>query len=497
MSKKNANEKEMLKVYIEKLNDLYVLLRKRWVKLDTRGSYSTKKRPKDRVLIDFDLEAHLKGYYTVNVFSGKTETKFICFDVDEKDDLTARWKVQKLIYTMNNLGIPQKYIITSLSGNKGYHVELFFNRIVSIEMANWFYDLVINNSGLDNKVEFRPTAKQSIKIPLGWNFRNTDIRKRECHYVDPFNYFKPFGREYVLTIEKIDANIIMSLLYDACEELTNQGSDRANDDYKAEDEDVIIENTSNAILKPNFHKGQDVPSTAELEDEDIECKGTRHNKLKKLTLLYKNVDNLDSTTTKEKLIKYMEKQNPWNYSTSWREVLREIDNLVKYAYEFDYGLPREYSYNSDQFFVTDREVERVLEVKSKNGKLLLCAMLIHSKKYVDKNGIFYMTYKQMSKSTGLSDSTCKRHIKELSELGFIVLVDVNRKVKGTYKKGTNYYSLSGFDNLLISKCIPIVGNEDSRTVFQNSLELLDESVLKSKLNRTDYSKIKRNVYYKH
>ncbi len=157
---------ENTKDIIVKINDIYILKRKKWVKLNTYGHYVTMRSPKDLQIIDYVLSGHLKGYFTVSVFSGMSFTKFLCFDVDDKNDVMARWKVHKIIDAMNNLGVHQKYIITSFSGNKGYHVELFFEELMMPSQVKKFYEIIINHSGLDKTVELRPTSTQAIKIPL-------------------------------------------------------------------------------------------------------------------------------------------------------------------------------------------------------------------------------------------------------------------------------------------------------------------------------------------
>ena len=480
------------KEIVAKINDLYILKRKKWIKLSTLGNYSMMEYPRDPMIIDFVLESHLKGFFTVNVFSGMKISKFLCFDVDEKDNIFARWKVQKLIDSMNNLGIHQKYIATSFSGNKGYHVELFFDKLMALSEVRKFYEIIISDSELDETVEFRPTGTQSIKIPLGWNYNNKNMMENECCFVDPFNYFKPFSREYIFNTEKVESNLILDIIenfYSVDSEIISDPviySYASNSAWK-DDKELIHNN-----IQP-YNPVEIKDLIAEKETIGIKAKGTRHNILKDLTLLYKNGLGLDQNDNKKRLIEFMEKQNPNNYSTPWKEVIREIETLVEYNYKYDYQLPRYYRFNDPQFSISDKDVERILEVKSKNGKLLLCSLLVHCKKYANSEGMFFMTFEQMTKSSKLSYSTCYRQIQYLSDNNFIEIVRCNRKRDGTYLKYPNSYKLINFDSSF-DKSIDVVGSEDSKVILNRAFSLVDDCTLKGKLSKEDYYRLKRGEY---
>ncbi len=485
---------ENTKEIIAKINDIYILKRKKWVKLNTYGHYSTMRSPKDLQIIDYILDSHLKGYFTVSVFSGMMSTKFVCFDVDDKNDLQARWKVHKLINAMNNFGVHQKYIITSFSGNKGYHVELFFDELMIPSQVKKFYEIIIAHSGLDKTVEFRPTGTQAIKIPLGWNYKNKNRMENECCYVDPFNYFKPFDREYILGIEKIDADIILDIIqnHESCDPkiIDAPFNNSLTSNTESGDVEVSISSNENAQFG-SCDKIVDI--IAKKEEVGIRAKGTRHNILKDLTILYKRGLNLDQNGTRSRLIKFMEDQDPENYSTPWKNVLKEIDNLVEYAFKNDYQLQRCYRFDDPQFSISDKDIERILDVESKSGKLLLCSMLMHSKQYADDDGVFFMTFEQMIEISTLSYSTCCRQVKNLSDNNYIEIISCNQKITGTYLKKPNYYKLVGF-KLCSDRSIKLVGNEDSKVVLLKALSFVGIDILKSKLSKEDFYRVKRNDY---
>ena len=82
---------------------------------------------------------HINGGISLCVFAGPHKTKFLTFDVDMKDNDVVR----RVADTLINLGIPEDAINVSLSGNKGYHMDIFFEDSVYNWKAKELYDLVI------------------------------------------------------------------------------------------------------------------------------------------------------------------------------------------------------------------------------------------------------------------------------------------------------------------------------------------------------------------
>ena len=84
------------------------------------------------------IHNHLRGVYNVAVFCSQKSSKFICFDVDINDGGVVR----KLIDVLVDLGFDRERIYISISGGKGYHVEIFFDKVVANEsIANYKSEL--------------------------------------------------------------------------------------------------------------------------------------------------------------------------------------------------------------------------------------------------------------------------------------------------------------------------------------------------------------------
>lgn len=203
----------------EKMMQLYVMETTRYLvqyKSKAKAAYRQIKTYTKRHAAHSDVNAdlltkHMQGKTTVGVFNGEELNKFICFDVDYADNhAMARWVALKIVdVLMNEFNIPRDFIHVSLSGGKGYHVDLFVDEPIMLEVARMFHAAVLDKFDLPEggDVEFRPSSGQGVKLPLGIH-RGTGAR---CWYVDSetLEPLTDFG--YLLTIEPMDSERITAL----------------------------------------------------------------------------------------------------------------------------------------------------------------------------------------------------------------------------------------------------------------------------------------------
>lgn len=182
---------------VKKIKELYGYYSKKYVCMkamtsgDDMNVYTVMERLDEGIIIN-----HLAGNYAVGTFAGERATKFICIDIDDGDEFTVR----KVINSMVAMGIPEEKIYLSYSGKKGYHVELFFRDYLRNDYARAFYILLIDKSGCNpHKVEFRPTNKQAIKVPLGVH----QVTGNRCWYLDKETMEPIKDLRYILQIEMI------------------------------------------------------------------------------------------------------------------------------------------------------------------------------------------------------------------------------------------------------------------------------------------------------
>lgn len=386
---------------IAKISELYISARKRYI-IQTQQNYITLdgyKNPSVWTLTDSLIERHLKGVNTYGVFNGNSVNKFITFDVDYADDqVLARWSTLKLIYALeNDFNIPSTDIHVSFSGNKGYHVDLFFDVPISSDDAKSFYRQVIKIADLPSeKVEYRPTYAQAVKLPLGIN-QKTGAR---CWFVDRETLEPIESFDYLNDVEPMDHALIL----DALIELTPE--------QEAEFREVV-ERTNVDVTAVSHEKAQS-KVIGILKAGQLLFSNTRH----ETTVLLAAFCNSQGYGEAEAidLIMSILIATPSEYfsegSTAeyWQ---KETERIVKMAFERGYKLG-----NDDMAVkVYKSEILAVLGVGTFRQKQLAYAMLITSKRY---GKTFYLTTRTaMRMIETKSHETIQSAVKRLVEVGFI------------------------------------------------------------------------------
>ena len=165
-----------------------------------RGEERHPRRLDNRVMV-----AHMKRRLSVGVFAGERSSKFICFDVDLPDPECVRTIVRTLV----GAGFPKESVHVSSSGGKGYHIEIFFNKLMATAVLRRFYNYVLDQTGLDpRKVEFRPTHGQAIKLPLSKHPKTGQV----CWFLDRDSLEPIKSADYLLTIEPVERDWASDLI---------------------------------------------------------------------------------------------------------------------------------------------------------------------------------------------------------------------------------------------------------------------------------------------
>lgn len=412
------------KIYIDngikiakRLAELYVTYRKRFIE-----QYYNKERrvvtysENKYVLKDSIILEHLRRQRTIGVFSGNIITSFICFDVDIKNEQLAKWVVYKLVYALQNIGIAQKYIHISLSGSKGYHVEIFFDNPALNTDIEKLYLMVLEEADLQNidygKVELRPFITKTnktlgVKLPLGVNLKTNNV----CWFCDYTKSLAPIKNyDYVFTIEQMPKQILLDIL------------EKDEDIFITPKQQVEIEEiTEKYNPLPEYKNNIDEQFTEEkiidLISNGLQMTGTRHNALFNIIKYYKHL-GLSKEENKDYTTQWMKHQDKNTYTTEWEVVLLDIDEIIEYIYSHNCSFVVK-NVNID---VNLEEIKEILNIKGKNNRLVLYSLLIHSKRYATKSGVFYMSYNQMIKVTGLTKKTLIKIVRNLEDLKFITVI---------------------------------------------------------------------------
>lgn len=399
-----------LQLIIKKVNNLFITERKKYITQNSNGSYNwleIGKKKNFKKLQDFMLEYHLRGKRTYGIFSGPEVSKFITFDVD----LVSKELVLSLYKELNRVGISSKYIHTSWSGSKGYHVDIYFSDVLQVSKVKRLFDYIkfrmkrkFPDLDIEGKVEFRPSPTQGLKLPLGVNLKNKDPNSNVCWYVDVKNSLKPIRTlEYILNIEPIKREDLITIINDLPETVD-------------ETLESIEEDSSEQSLLNNHEKlttNVTLESLELLDKNGLTQPGTRNASLCKLAIYYKS-QGASKNQCRQKLIIWMDAQDEKYYKTPLDTCYKEIERIAEGAYKKNIHL---------KLGKTEIEISRneilTLHYYDKFLRKTLNALFIHSKRYGDKNGEFIMTYDQLAKAAKYTVKSATTHIKSLEELKII------------------------------------------------------------------------------
>ena len=386
---------------IAKINELYIQTRRKYL-LQTPSQYITFDRHKSKkawTLNDGMMKLHLEGTNTYGIFNGNAVNKFITFDVDYAKESEARWATFKLIDVLvSQFHINRADIHVSLSGGKGYHVDLFFSRPIPLEDTQKFYAKVMQEVGElgGGDVEFRPSFAQGVKLPLGIH----QVTGARCWFVDNETLEVIESFDYLNNVEPMNVDIILDTII----ELTDEQEAEFERVVQSTDVTVNIVDTSAALKK----------AAGIIETGRLTASGTRHS----TTLLLASFFNSQGYDEHEAIdcIMGVLLNTPREYFSKgskpehWQ---KEAERIVGIAFKRNYTLG-----NADKpITIYKSEIIAVLKVGTFRQKQVAYAMLATSKRY---GAVFYLTIRTLQKMIGIkSNQTIQSAITKLIEVEFI------------------------------------------------------------------------------
>jgi len=281
------------------------------------------------------LIRHLQSKQTVGVFC-HTHTKFICIDVDFREDLNqAKWVTYKIINIFKEYGIEDKYINTSFSGKKGYHVLVFFDNVVSYKQINFLYDLIIEElyysidyetlkvlemdwkyslDELKEKIELRPKNNYGLKLELSIHQET----KKKCYFCDIDNNLEPIKSiEYLYQINQLPREFL-DVIFDKAKQLRKE---RQNIKYF--NDEVVNKSKPANSQKLYIDEEFTIKYIENLIENGLTISGSRHHSLMKIARYYNHL-GYNKEENENLLIEWMSKQNRDFYKTTEREYLKDI-----------------------------------------------------------------------------------------------------------------------------------------------------------------------------
>ena len=306
----------------DRLADLYVSYRQRFVMMINGSIFIPKKKDSSPIpLSNSTICKHLNKMLAIGVFAGEYSSKFICFDVDDGNEDTVR----KIIACAKDFGVPEDYVYVSSSGGKGYHVEIFFDRLVYTEKLRIFYDWVILRGKLDPvKVEFRPTKNQAIKLPLSRHVRTGHT----CWFVNR-DTFEPYTYDsYICSIQQFSADTFNGLVDHCGLRKSFSGGDEI--DLGAMDPNRPKTRELTSAEKDLLNGASSYP--------DITEPGQRHFLMRSIAIHNRRAGMTIEEST-EALIHWWENQDKSLTSTPDSEAIDDVHSLVAWTFSDSFIIP--------------------------------------------------------------------------------------------------------------------------------------------------------------
>ena len=419
-----------LQPIIDRIIDLYVIQTKRYLMQFENGEY--KKNNPEKPLRKFYLQEFLRGRRTIGVFSGEhikhagDHTKFLCFDVDYSDLEIAKWRTYQIGYALDQLGLSDYYI--SFSGKKGYHIELFFDRPITVKLARQLHKLVIRKAEIPSettgKVEYRPSDTQGVKLPIGIHKKTGKFCGFCCIStgLEVMNWQQSIS--YMMKIQKTKVDIIQNII---------------DEDIEMEDADMYTAiKDYQPLVTYEQNEENSLSYVIKLYNNGMSGPNQRHNSFFKLARLM-NYWKYSEKEAVKKIMEWLDHQDRRLYETKREDCRKDAIAIVKYIYKHNITL----AVQKRDLTVNQNEIDAIIRsCRSKNQKLLMYAILIHSKRWANNAGIFYISYAQMEQITGITERTAINLVKKMKESGILEIIAANQKQKGTFKKKPNEYRIT-------------------------------------------------------
>lgn len=377
----------------DRLCDLYISYRQRYVLMEADGSiYIPKDANGDRPLSNKVVCGHLNQKYAVSVYAGKYSSKFMTFDVDDGRQAT----VKKIVEVLVGLGLPRDRIYVSTSGGKGFHVDLFFDNLVYTDKLRILYDYVCIEGELDPvKVEFRPTHKQAIKLPLSRHCKTGNI----CWYLDR-DTFEPIEHlDYILEIEKIPSEQILEVIGNL--PLKSPIPTREDLDYKFSDKvpaKKIEADDGDTYEFPILHEP-----------------GVRHATMISIAV-YCRSRGYTQEQIEALLIEWAEEQNPDFITDPMTVVHDDAARLAEWVWREDFHIR---SMDRKEVVITKKDVEKVLGQPTKTMRKLVFLLICHEKRF----GSLSMSVKRVCEFIGCGHASAENTFKKLRSLNVINIAE--------------------------------------------------------------------------
>jgi len=430
------------------------------------------------------IKGHINRNHTISIEPWGDCAGWICFDVDTGED--ALNDAIKIVNTMVKYGITRKDILVTFSGNKGYHVELFFQYPITYKQIQKLGNKIcflagssINKKHKTNKIEIRPESNRGIKLGLGINQKTG--KKTRIFLNEKNNYFEHEYLDYIyfLNMDKISNNLIGEILRstdqpekelkeinpsqnsDTPIEVEKQQQNVSNfDDQEIDDEDYIEYRFAPSldfkikVIEKKFNNG-------------LNNKDTHHYWSFQIALWMRDILEWDKDRAEEELNAWTE--NNKEYVKNINASLYDAKHIIISVYDKDvkkkYSLEKGLKAKSLLFYPHEiRLAKKVLRQAKKERRLnsnapsLLYFTFICLSKYYGSNP-FYASVNNLMKYSTLANKTYMNWFNWLSDKGYVEQI----------KRGSSYTNKAS--EYFVPCIVPISTSIGNNTIISINKEL--------------------------
>lgn len=403
------------------LKNNFITYRSKWAKQNADGSYYT---GTSYSLNDKMLQQHIEGKETFAIYVNKI-SKFLAFDVDcyTDDEAVRKMAVYNVMNTLIEMGIPYECLNIFYSGNKGYHVVIFFDKPVKSESVKQFFQAVEIVGGFKDmdkvNIELRGGNGQAYKLP----FAVHKVTKKRAWAIDketmkPLEYEIPevqcvdSSEFYMLKNEALERLEVIEILnLNKVQQITSQ---RAVASSKALPEGKTIEDVK-ADIEANRNTLNQV-----LEAGMLIEKGTRNDVIFLLALYY-NGSNYPKELARASAKEIM-KNTPdslFNDKSSLEWKVKQCNIVIDKVYKNNMRLA---GFTAEAYFTKEEMIYILKSCKTFKQMQLLLMFFIYSKQFKNAEGQFFLSQKTIEKVLGIEQPNASEMIKKLIRMGLIELV---------------------------------------------------------------------------
>lgn len=404
-----------------------------------------------------DLIKHLKNEKTLGVIPEEHRVHFLTFDID-----VYNFKiVLSITRALNRLGISNNQILTSFSGNKGYHVTIFFKDAISNEKAKMLFDITLIMGGwfVDNYkgevgkkevpiIEHRGITQQGVKLPLSINHKNNGPLDNFCYLCDEY-VNKTNALLKIESMKKIETSIIYTIIEENLELLNryNRMIEQERKSHKTKKTGIKQEKDINKEVNKKILK--------ELKNEDLIIKeGNRHHTILNLAIKNKVKEGYTREQNEEFLKKFCDNQKH-SFKTSKEENEHEIKAILRTIYNSKTAYKYEDVIFNEKVKFTKGEILDILSVEKKLRAVYFALIICYKKHGKEHEPVFYMAYSEIEKIAKVKRAEICERLALLEGLNKIKIIQKGKwdtSLKNVKRKLTNQYTIVSEIELDPEKC---------------------------------------------